>query len=302
MEIFKGKMKDLVVVIISYNTAKLTLECLESIYSREWKTDFEVVVLDNNSVDGSGELIEKKFPRALLIKSKKNLGFSKGNNFVVKKMAALNYLFLNSDTVVTDGAIDNLMKFANEKHLDIVSCKLIYPNGNFQPNGGDLPTPITAFLWLLGLDDIMSKFLRVPIYHFSNAGSFKRSLGWVSGSVMLVKSEVIKKVGGFDEGIFMYAEDVELCFRAKKAGFKIGWTDEAKVVHTGGASSLRPHYRQWMGEFKGLLHIYRKNYGSLMELILKLFIYVAIVLRMIIFSLKGKLEFAKTYAQIAINL
>ncbi len=297
-------MRDLAIIIVNYNTCDLTLDCLHSIYSKKWKTDFDVVVVDNNSSDNSASQIEKKFPQVLLIKSKENLGFSNGNNLGIKKVPARNYMLLNSDTKILDEAIDKLMNFLENTNFDIVTCKLVNSDGSFQPNGGGLPKIPVVVSWLFGIDDLLSKFIKFPSYHFQNNSFFKEGMeiGWISGAVMLIKDEVIKKIGGLDGNIFMYAEDVEFCYRAKKVGFKIGWTKTAEILHIHGASLDRPHFRQWLGEFNGILYIYKKYYGNIWFFVLRIMIYFAIFLRMIVFSLKGKFNFAKTYAQIATNL
>lgn len=297
-------MRDLAIIIVNYNTKDLTLDCLQSIFSKEWKTDFEVVVVDNNSSDDSVVMIEKKFPQVHLIKSNENLGFSRGNNLALEKIPARNYLLLNSDTKVLGDSIDELMNFLNGGEFDIVTCKLVNSDGSFQPNGGSLPKLLPTIFWLLGVDDILTKLIKFESYHYQSREFFKnnKSIGWISGAVVLLKSEVIKKIGGFDKKIFMYGEDVEFCYRATKAGFRIGWTDSAQIMHIQGASSEKPHLKQWMGEFRGILYIYEKHYGMLWRALIKMMIYFAILLRVVVFSLKGRFDFAKTYAQIAINI
>lgn len=297
-------MLDLAIVIINYKTKELTLKCLKSIFQSTPKINFDVWIVDNNSADNSINAIKKDFPKINYIESKENLGFSGGNNLALRQAKAKYYLLLNSDTEIIDGALDNLIEFTENSDFGICSCKLLNPDGTFQPNGGELPTPIPLLSWLSGVDDIFGKLFKIKSYQSREEQYFKnkKSVGWISGSVMLIKNEVIEKIGFLDDRIFMYGEDVEYCWRAKKAGFKVGWTDTAEIIHLGGASSQTPKYNQWMGEFKGLIYIYEKFQGLCMALFLKISFYVFIFARIIGFLVFGKISYSRIYAKIFINL
>ena len=295
-------MKTLSVIILNYNTKDLTLDCIESILSKKIKHDIEVVVVDNGSKDGSVEAIKAKYSDVKVYESSKNVGFSKGNNIGLRKIYKNSKycLLLNSDTYVLEGSLDNLIDFISKSDYSVVSCKLLSPDKTFQPNAGNLPTLFPVFIWLSGLDDIFRKLVRLPSYQERGEGYYKNNaqVGWVSGSVMLIKSTLIDKIGLLDENIFMYAEDVDYCWRANEAGEKVGWTDKSQIIHIGGASSVKPQYKQWLGEFKGLIYLYDKHYGSLRKFVLKLLMYIFIFIRAIAFGLVGKSEHAKTYAKI----
>ncbi len=291
------------VVIVNYNTKDLTLDCLDSILKKRWKSKLEVVLVDNNSTDGSISAVSKKYPELKIIKSNKNLGFAGGNNLGIDELLKndIDYvLLINSDTKVLDKSLDILVDFAEKNKYQISSCKLLNPDLTFQPNAGDLPTPLPVFLWVSGLDDIFRKVLLLPSFQQRYAKYYKkqRSVGWVSGSVMLIKRDVLEKIGLLDEKIFMYAEDVDYCWRAYNAGFKIGWTDKAEIIHIGGASSSSPRETQWIGELKGLVYLYKKNYGLLAVIYLRVLYYIFIPLRALAFLILGRRDYAKTYAKI----
>ena len=129
-----------------------------------------------------------------------------------------------------------------------------------------------------------------------------KEVGWVSGSVMAIKREILEKIGLLDDKIFMYGEDTEYCIRAIKKGFKVGWTDKATIVHIGGGSSKNPSFRQWLGEIKGLKYIYKKFNNKTEQLFLNILIYVSIILRIIAFSLIGKFNVSKLYGKILFNI
>jgi GT2 family glycosyltransferase len=264
------------------------------------------VVVDNNSSDGSIEAIKKQFPKVELIESKENMGYVGGNNLALKRITDSEYvLILNSDTLVEEKSLDILMNFAKENNYKIAALKTVSKDRKFMPNGGELPTFFKMFLWISGLDDIIASFNpQFASFHPKSVEYFKntKEIGWAQGAVLLVHTSVFARIGYFDSKIFMYAEDVDLCWRAKKAGIKIGWTDAAAIIHFGGASSAKAHLAQWRGEFRGLLYLYTKYYGALAAFLLRGLIYLFSILRMIAFILLGKGETAKTYGQILISL
>lgn len=298
-------MVDLTVLILNYNTQKLLKDCLQSIFSKKWQYNIKVVVVDNASSDESLEMIKKYFPQVTIIISKSNLGFTGGNNLGLKQLESKYCLLLNSDTKVLDGSLDNLIEFMERTDYGISSCKLLNEDQSLQANGGDLPLGWPLFFWIAGWDDLMPFIKKsLPSFHrqFDDFYRGERDIGWVSGAAMMIKKEVIEKIGYLDEAIFMYGEDVEYCLRAKKAGFKVGWTDCAQIVHLGGRSWVNPALNQWRGEFKGLLYIYQKYFGSLMSFFLRILIYTFIMLRAVAFLIIGKPKVSKTYAKIIFNI
>lgn len=293
-------MPNLSLVIVSYNTCQLTLQCLESIFKNKWRYKIELWVVDNNSTDDSVVVIKKKYPQVKVIQSKINLGFAGGNNLALKQARGDYCLLLNSDTLVQPQSLDNLMDFAKENNFEIASCRVVNKDGSFQANGGELPNFLPMFFWLSGLDDLLRKIISISSYQEVDQSYYYngKHIGWVSGSVMLVNRSVFQKIGFLDEKIFMYGEDVEFCWRARKAGFKAGWTNRAEIVHLGGGSSKSPKYNQWAGEFRGLLYIYNKYYGFFPSLCLRFLIYIFIIARAGTFMLLGRFNYTRTYAKV----
>lgn len=292
-------MVKLAIVIVSFNTKAVTLDCLESIFSQKWQTDFQVWVVDNASSDESAAAIKKQFPAVKLIESPENIGFAGGNNLALKQAKAEYYLLLNSDTRVGQGALDQLVDCAEKNNWGVASAKLLNPDGSFQPGGGQLPSLGNLFKWLSGLDDLLG----LSSYQMRREADYQAGkVGWVGGTAMLIRQTVIDKIGVLDDKIFMYGEDVEYCLRAQRAKFKVGWCEGALVVHLGGISSKgTAKYNQWLGEFRGLLYIYQKYYGKLYWL-LKLLIYLFTMVRVVAFGLLGRKEIAKTYVKVIQNL
>lgn len=298
-------MIELNISIINYRTAKLTAKCLKSILTKKWKTHYKIYVVDNGSNDGSLEYLKKNFPEVNFIESKKNLGFAGGHNLVLKSTSAKYFLILNSDVEVLENALDNFVQFMDKNDFAVAGCYLYNKDMTFQPNGGDLPTATPVFIWISGLDDILY-FIRehLPSLHrkFKSYYSSGKEVGWVGGTAMLIRSDILEKIGFLDDHIFMYGEDIEFCLRAKKGGFKVGWTDNTKMVHMGGGSLNDPSYRQWVGELKGLRYIYKKHFNLPSQLLLWMSIYIFTFLRILAFAVVGRLQVSKTYAKVIANI
>lgn len=286
------------IVILSYNTKDLLKSCLESILKQTWENKFDIWVIDNASSDDSIEMVSQLFPRVNLIKSEKNLGFSGGNNLALRRVKSDVVVLLNSDTQVRPDSLDNLQDELLNSNFDILSCKLTNLDSSLQPNAGDLPFGLPLISWLAGFGSFL------PSFHRSEPNYYRgtKEVGWVSGSVMVIKQSVFRKIGFLDEKIFMYAEDVDFCCRARQAGFKIGWTDRAEIMHLGGGSLNDPHFRQWLGEFRGLIYLYSKYYGHLAGVGLKIIFYPFIAFRILAFFMMGRLEYSYTYAKILLSL
>ncbi len=288
--------------IVEYNTKDLLRDCLKTIFSQKWQNQVKVWVVDNASKDDSVLMVKKEFPEVRLIESKKNLGFGAGHNLVFKKANSDYFLILNSDTKMGAGAIDGMAAFLEENpDCAIASCKILGFDGYLQPNGGDLPIGLALFNWLFNLElfgSIKASFHRNDKSYYQNA----HKVGWVSGNFMMVKREVFKKIGFFNEDYFMYFEDVEFCYRAKKAGFEVWVNPNVNILHLSGGSQDDPKLRQWLGEFRGLVLFYRQNFGILASYFIKILVYLAIMVRIITFALMGRLNYAKTYAKVIFTL
>lgn len=292
------------IIILNYNTRALLDLCIKSIVSKTWKHSLSVLVVDNNSADSSVEFIKKNYQQVNVIQNSKNLGFAGGNNVALRKIKTKYALLLNSDTEVKSKSVDELIDFAQNGDFAISSCKLLNKDGSIQPNAGDLPFWFALFFWLSGLDGIpiIGRFL--PSFHRNDISFYENSgqVGWVSGSAMLIREDVIRKVGFLDDNLFMYAEDTDYCIRANKLGLKIGWTPAAEITHLGGGSLKQPQYQQWLGEFKGLVYLYKKYFGVVSSDLLETIIYIFVIIRILGFLILGKTNFSKIYAKILFNL
>ncbi len=289
------------VSVVNYNTKDLTKNCLRSILNKKWQNEIVVWVVDNGSMDGSARLIKKEFPQVKLIENKKNIGFAAGHNLVLRQSESDFCLILNSDTLLSDGVIDEMVEFMKQNpSCGISSCKVWGFDGKLQPNGGDLPFGLALFSWLFNLESlgIGTSFHRNDAHYYDKV----HEVGWVSGNFMFIKNKVFSKVGFFDEGYFMYFEDAQFCYRAKKGGFKVMLNPTVSIKHLSGGSLDKPKLRQWSGEYKGLIYFYKKQFGNQVALMVRILIYISTILRIFFFAIFGKLNFSKTYVEVIFNL
>lgn len=283
-----------IVSIVSYNTKDLTKNCLESILQKTWKSKIEIWLVDNASKDGSVEFFKEHYPQIHLMANKKNLGFGKAHNQVFQKARGDFFLVLNSDTLMSEGVIDDMVLFMTEKQCDIASCKILGFDGRLQPNGGDLPVGQALVSWLFNLEVLGVK----KNFHRNEESYYLKphEVGWVSGNFMMISQKALLKLKGFNERYFMYFEDSELCFRAQKWGFKVMINPAVSIKHLSGGSLDHPRLNQWQGEFRGLL-IFYKN-----QIFIRVLVYFASLLRIAAFALIGKFKLSLTYARVIANI
>lgn len=246
-------MTTLSIVVLSYNTKDLTLQCIESIV-REYKKEledkiFEIIVVDNASIDDSGLTIGRltKKTNLKIIQNSENVGFGKGCNIGAEYAKGKFLLFLNSDTRVLDRGFLQMVNFLDSrKDIGILGGKLLNPDGNLQRSGGKFYNLWYLFLMLLGANTLVRK-----------TSTKIDQIDWVSGACMMIKSELFNKLAGFDEHFFMYVEDMELCYRMKKLGFLTYFYPFTEIEHKTLGSSNRTF--AIISNYKGILYFYSKH-------------------------------------------
>lgn len=230
---------ELSILVVSYNTCQLTLDCLRSVYEQTRLLKFEVIVLDNQSHDGSAEAIARRFPEVQLKALTRNIGFARGNNLAAEAATGEFLLLLNPDTVILDDAIQRVMRFAGEHpEAAIFGGRTIFADGKLNPNScHGRPTPWSLLCMGLGLSSL---FRRSRWLNPEGLGAWQRDtareVDAVTGCFLLIRRTVWQELGGFDESFFMYGEDTDLCLRARKLGYKCMICPDATLVHHGGAS------------------------------------------------------------------
>lgn len=278
------KTIDLSVVILNYNTVDLTRICLRTVFaSKLGKHTMEVIVCDNGSTDGSREMIRKEFPHVTLIDNKKNLGFAAGNNPGIIRAKGRYILLLNTDTEVPQNTFRVMLEFMDSHpEVGVSTCKLLLPDGSMDPAcHRGFPTPWAAFTYISGLERLFPQTKLFGEYHqgYENLNSI-HEVDCIVGAFFLVRREVIKQVGLLDEDYFMYAEDIDWCYRIRRAGWKIIYNPTVTILHkkkqSGRANILRKrrvtteiyfHKYNWLFYKKH----YAKEYGPLLTFFVNAF-------------------------------
>jgi GT2 family glycosyltransferase len=249
------------VIIVSFNTRQMTLECLASLFADLGKMAAEVIVVDNASSDGSVEAIRAGFPQVQVIASETNLGFGAANNAAMKKANGQQILLLNSDAFVRPGATKALVDYL-DTHPDVgvVGPRLLNADDTLQPSCYPFPTPGRGWIENLWISALLPNHPRFGDYR-RWAHDTDRNVAWVIGACMLIRCAVFEKVGGFDERFFMYSEEADWQWRIRAAGWKIAFTPSAVVVHLGGASGATDKARIHRHFFSSLDYYQRKHHG-----------------------------------------
>lgn len=275
---------DLSIVVLNYNTKYLTLKCIESlekVFSKELKDErVEIILVDNNSSDGSVKEFEKH-KSIVLIKNKENYGFGKGNNIGALKAKGEYVIFLNSDTEVLDKGFLEMINFMRENdNVGILGGKLFFPDGKIQKSTGNFYNLIGLSLMLLGIEKRESP-------------KKIKEVDWVSGACMMIRKELFEKLKGFDENIFMYMEDVEICYRSKRLGFNTYFYPGVKVLHKERASSNKSF--AILNIYKGVDYFYKKHKSSTEHFVAKTLLIKKALIAIIYGSLISDKDLVKTY-------
>lgn len=281
------------VIIVNWNVKDLLIKNLESIFYFAQNIDYEVIVVDNNSADGSVEAINEKFLKEIserrlkVLDTKKNNGFSKGNNIGYEASKGDLVLFMNPDMELTENSFKVLSDYLNG-HLDVgaVSCILSYPDGILQKSVKGFPTLFSQAIILLKLHHLLFWFGPVKRYLARDFDySREQEAKQLMGAFIMMRREVFEKIGRWDEDYWLFWEDVELAYRLKKNNIKTIYTPSTKVVHHESKSFEQQANLARQRSFnKGML-IYFKKHGSkfdyfILKLLQPVSLFLAILLQM----------------------
>jgi len=275
---------DLSIIIVNYNTKIYLKDCLESLYKTTRGITLEVIVVDNGSLDGSPEMIEKDFPDVKLIKNEKNLGFTKANNQGISMATGEFILLLNSDTVLNEGSITPALKYMRENpDIGIIGCKHLNEDGTIQPSCFHFPNIMTLLWDLTLLSKLFPKsriFGRYAMTYWDYNSTME--VDRVMGSYLMVSRKVVDKIGLLDEDFFIYEEETDWCYRAKKAGLKVVFFHESTIIHLGGKATADTFFR--VEGIRSMHKFYKKHYGRFQNLALNIIMPVNFIIRFLVWN------------------
>lgn len=218
---------DFSIIIVNYNTRELLRACLDSIHRSSGRTQYEIIVIDNDSSDGSIEMLRSGYRGVSIIENNDNIGFARACNQGIRASSGRFIILLNSDTEVFPDTLENLSKFIIEDMTGpgagIVGCRILNPDGSLQYSAGSFPT-----LWSTVLDMFRPYHERK---YLLTGYDREHEVDWVTGAFLVIDRKVIEDVGELDEHFFMYYEEVDLCLRAKKSGWKVIYTPRLSIIH-----------------------------------------------------------------------
>jgi GT2 family glycosyltransferase len=277
--------KDISIVIVNYRVRDILRKCLDSITKAQDNLNHELIVVDNNSRDGSVELIRENFPKVNLIENRQNRGFSFACNQGIKRSCGRYVLLLNPDTVFPETGFRKLVDFMDSNpEAGICGPKMVDVSGNLLHSCRSFPSFLTSisssqsilYRYFPG-NPLSRRYLLKDLDH-----SRIQEVDWVSGSCLMIRKKMLDQIGLLDESYFIYVEDVDLCYRAHKAGWKIFYFPEVTLVHQLGQSTSRDRLRSRLQHHKSMWIFFKKHFHP--HPLLKSIIFFGILARLIFVS------------------
>lgn len=240
---------DISVVIVSYNTRDLTIQTIETLLAST-RHSLEVIVVDNASSDDSVQAIEATFPHVRVFAQTTNLGFGKANNLGAAHASAEIVYFLNSDVIMNNLSVDPLYDFLTaHPKAGIVAPKLLLEDGKTSQSAAFGPEPTLVNL-------LLRQQQRLDL----SPSEVAKKVDWVTGAAFMMRRDLFSQLQGFDDAIFMYYEDIDLCHRVRDAGYSVTWLPSAHLIHLGGKSSTSTWRRKRL-YYASQVYYMKKHYG-----------------------------------------
>jgi GT2 family glycosyltransferase len=285
---------DLSICILSYRARDFLENCLRSIADSGFGGTSEIIVVDQNSQDGTSEMLQDGFPQVKMLQTQKNEGFTRPMNRAMRAAQGRYIALLNPDTIIHPGAFERLCAFLDSHpQAGIVGPKVLNPDGTLQApcRRGD-SRPWAVISYFTGLSKLFPTRAFFNGYLLSHLdGDQTNQVDGVSGSCMLVRREVVEQIGYLDEIFFAYQEDADYCLRARKAGWKIYYYPEAQITHFGGQGGSRVQpYRSIVAWHKSYFLYYRKHFAKDYFFLSNWLFYVAMGVKFVLAITKNALS------------
>jgi GT2 family glycosyltransferase len=276
-------VKDLSVIIVNWNTGALLRDCVESVYRETKRHSFEVIVVDNASSDDSLSLVESEFKAAVVIKNSKNLGFAKGNNIGVEAAEGKYVILLNPDTKVLYGALDKICNYLETAANDVGAAgpMLLNKDGSFQTEQGmRFPALGTAFAQYF----FLSRIFGLPGIFMNRALKKTSDVDWLCGACLASPRKIYKEMGGLDEKYFLYAEDMDICYRLREKGYRSVFLPGAAIMHISKQSTSKQGEEVSKYQIEGLKDFFRRRNPAWKYKVFKDILFAGLAARFLVFS------------------
>ncbi|WP_107839168.1 glycosyltransferase family 2 protein [Metasolibacillus meyeri] len=284
---------DLSIVIVNYNTPKLTIDCIQSILSAKLNIQYEIYVVDNASSDNSVEQLKDAFPQITVIANKQNVGFSKANNQAIKICKGRHVLLLNSDTIVHEDTLDTMVQFM-DAHFDVgaAGCEVNLVDGSLDKAcHRGFPTPEASFYYMMGLSRKYPDSPKFNSYHKSYMNMQEiHDIDCLVGAFMIVRREAFEQIGLLDEDFFMYGEDIDWCYRIKEAGWRIVYNPLVSILHYKGASSRRKPFKIVYEFHRAMYLFHKKHFAKNYNFLVNSIVYTGITLKLALATITNVLK------------
>lgn len=250
--------------IVNWNTRGLLSACISSILEHREDFPIEILVADNDSADGSAEMVRSQFPDVVLVENPGNLGFAGGHEPLFQRSRGKYHVLVNSDVRFHKGSLSRWAEAMEaDPKIGILGCRIVGPNGDLQPSCRRFPSLGLQFIEASGLNRFFPDHPRINAYKMGGfAHDHSRSVDQVMGSLFLIRREVVEKVGYLDTDFFMYYEEVDYCKRTVEAGYKVFFDASSSIYHEGGGSSRKVKVATMRRTMRSMRHYFRKHHGT----------------------------------------
>ena len=276
-------MLDVSIIIVNWNARKPLHDCLKSIYENGDEVDYEIIVVDNASTDGSVEMVKKAWPDVNLIENSENIGFARANNIGIRQSTGPYVCLINPDVIALKDCIRNLVEFMDQNlHVGMAGPRILNPDRTLQCSCRHFPTIWNNVCQAIGLNYLFPKsaLFSEPIMKYWTHDK-ERKVDVLSGCFWIVRRKAMDEVGLLDEDFFIYGEDIDWCKRFHKAGWDVTFYPGVEAIHYGGASSANAPIKFYLEMEKADLHYWKKHHGKLGAAVYTMILLLRHTLRMI---------------------
>jgi N-acetylglucosaminyl-diphospho-decaprenol L-rhamnosyltransferase len=279
------------IIIVNYNVKYFLEQCLCSVIKAVKNIDAEILVVDNNSADGSKEFFSGRFPQAKFLWKNENTGFAKANNEALQSATGDKILFLNPDTIVPEDCFEKCLAFfSTAPHIGALGVRMIDGNGNYLPESKrGFPSFFTSFCKISGLTKLFPHSKLFADYYLAHLPENEiNEADVLSGAFIMADKKALDKTGGFDEIFFMYAEDIDLSYRIKKAGFKNYYFPQTTILHFKGESTRKDSVEYVRNFYGAMLLFIKKHYRTVQGILYAALLNIVIWFKGTLLAFKNK--------------